>query len=167
MDNPYDRAAENLGNIPGSSTSTSRSRPGSGERILPDGAWADTRPLPGTNNMWVVVGRTSQFHMLSGEALVLRGVVGVVIPDRTALLARLESVKVRLKGTKFSYKATNDYVEATCPWGNRFHLYTPDSERFGPINLGILYVEFDVPTGSERDRAVLRGDHRGQGPCRG
>ena len=151
MDNPYDRGAENLGNITGLEH-VNLEIPDQGLAsefyLMGLGLTRDPYLFPGTNNMWVNVGRTSQFHMPSGDALVLRGVVGVVIPDRMALLARLESVKPRLKGTKFSYKATNDVVEATCPWGNRFRLHTPDAERFGPINLGIPYVEFDVPTGA-------------------
>ncbi len=103
--------------------------------------------FPGTNNMWVNVGK-SQFHMPSGEALVLRGHVGVVIPNRADLVERLKMVKPLLKGTKFAFKEHNDYVEATCPWGNKFHLYEPDTSRFGLINLGIPYVEFTVPTGT-------------------
>ncbi len=112
------------------------------------GLTRDPYLFPGTNNMWVNIGRTSQFHMPAGDALVLRGVIGLVIPDRAALLARLESVKQKLKGTKFSYEAHNDHVEATCPWGNRFHLHSPDHDRFGAISLGMPYVEFDVPTGT-------------------
>ncbi|HEX3882381.1 MAG TPA: hypothetical protein VHW66_06955 [Stellaceae bacterium] len=151
MDNPFDRGAENLGNITGLEH-VNLEIPDQGLAsefyLMGLGLTRDPYLFPGTNNMWVNVGRTSQFHMPSGEALVLRGVIGVVTPDRDQLLMRLESVKQRLKGTKFSYKAANDYVEATCPWGNRFHLHTPDPARFGAINLGIPYVEFDVPTGT-------------------
>ena len=55
-----------------------------------------------------------------------------------------------LADTKFSFKEHNDYVEATCPWGNELRLYTPDDERFGNINLGIPYVEFTVPEGTAK-----------------
>jgi hypothetical protein len=98
-------------------------------------------------NMWVNVGR-SQFHLPSGEAQVLRGHTGIVIPGRGALLDRLASVAGKLQGTAFAFSEHNDYVEATCPWGNRVRCYEPDAARFGRITLGIPYVEFEVPTGT-------------------
>src|SRR6201999_3497320 len=99
------------------------------------------------SNMWINVGR-SQFHLPSGKAQVLRGHTGIVISGRAALLNRLMSVSKKLEGTAFSYKENNDYVEATCPWGNRVRCYEPDATRFGRITLGIPYVEFVVPAGS-------------------
>ena len=56
--------------------------------------------------------------------------------------------KKELADSKFEFKEHNDYVEATCPWGNKFRLYEPDEERFGKINLGMPYVEFTVPEGT-------------------
>jgi hypothetical protein len=100
-------------------------------------------------NMWVNVGR-SQFHLPSGEPQVLRGHTGIVIEGRQALLERLASVAVKLKGTAFTFSEHNDYVEATCPWGNRVRCYEPDAARFGRITLGIPYVEFDVPVGTAK-----------------
>jgi hypothetical protein len=99
------------------------------------------------SNMWINVGR-SQFHLPSGEAQVLRGHTGIVMPGREALLGRLASVADKLDGTAFTYSEHNDYVEATCPWGNRVRCYEPDAARFGRITLGIPYVEFDVPVGT-------------------
>jgi hypothetical protein len=99
------------------------------------------------SNMWVNVGR-SQFHLPSGRAQVLRGHTALVIPDRNALLARLASVAAKLDGTAFAFDERNDHVEATCPWGNRLHVYEPDAARFGPITLGIPHVEFEVPAGT-------------------
>jgi hypothetical protein len=151
MDNPFDRSAENLGNITGLEH-VNLEIPDQGLAsdfyLVGLGLTRDPYLFPGTNNMWVNVGRTSQFHMPSGEALVLRGIIGLVIPNRQELLERLESVAGRLGGTKFAYKEHNDYVEAHCPWGNVFHLHEPDAERFGGINLGIPYVEFTVPMGT-------------------
>jgi hypothetical protein len=100
-------------------------------------------------NMWMNVGR-SQFHLPTGPAQVLRGKTGIVIEDRAALLQRLAAVKSRLADTKFSFAESNDYVQATCPWGNTVRLHEPDAERFGRINLGIPYVEFDVPAGTAK-----------------
>ncbi|HEY3890458.1 MAG TPA: hypothetical protein VGM00_00710 [Bradyrhizobium sp.] len=98
-------------------------------------------------NMWINVGR-SQFHLPSGQAQVLRGHTGIVLSGREALLGRLASVARKLEGTAFSFRENNDYVEATCPWGNRVRCYEPDAARFGRITLGIPYVEFDVPAGT-------------------
>ena len=103
----------------------------------------------GLANMWINVGK-SQFHLPTGEPWVLRGAIGLVTPDRDALLKRLDGVKKQLAGTKFAVKENNDYVEVTCPWGNRFNMHSPDVERFGAINLGMPYLEFDVPKGTAK-----------------
>jgi hypothetical protein len=99
------------------------------------------------SNMWINVGR-SQFHLPSGEPQVVRGHTGIVISGREALLERLASVAKKLDGTAFAFGEHNDYVEATCPWGNRMRCYEPDAACFGRITLGIPYVEFDVPVGT-------------------
>jgi hypothetical protein len=101
------------------------------------------------DNMWVNVGR-SQFHLPGGEPQVLRGHTGLVISGRKALLERLANVTKKLDGTKFAFREHNDYVEATCPWGNRVRCYEPDAARFGRITLGIPYVEFEVPRGAAK-----------------
>jgi len=152
MDNPFDRSAENLGNITGLEH-VNVEIPDQGLAsefyLVGCGFTRDPYLFPGTNNMWVNIGK-SQFHLPTGDALVLRGAVGIVTPDREALLHRLAGVKEKLKGTKFKFKEHNDYVEATCPWGNKLRLHSPDVERFGNINLGIPYVEFDVPAGTAK-----------------
>ena len=84
------------------------------------------------------------------RSAVLRGHTALVISGREALLQRLSSVARKLEGTRFSFNEHNDYVEATCPWGNRLPCYEPDAERFGRITLGIPYVEFDVPVGTAK-----------------
>ncbi len=99
------------------------------------------------DNMWMNVGR-SQFHLPAGKPQVLRGKTGIVIEDREALLKRLANVKPRLADTKFDFAEHNDYIQATCPWGNTIRLHEPDADRFGRITLGIPYVEFDVPPGT-------------------
>ena len=78
----------------------------------------------------------------------LRGHVGLVVPSLEELCERLGEAKKKLADTKFDCKQHNAYVEATCPWGNKFRLYEPDEERFGAINLGMGYVEFTVPEGT-------------------
>jgi hypothetical protein len=99
------------------------------------------------SNMWINAGR-SQFHLPTGQPQVLRGHTGIVIAGREALLQRLAFVRSKLDGTRFGFSEHNDYVEATCPWGNRYRIHEPDAERFGRITLGFPYVEFDVPVGS-------------------
>jgi hypothetical protein len=48
--------------------------------------------------MWVNVGR-SQFHLPGGNPQVVRGHIGIVLPDRAALLRRLTNVRKVITGT--------------------------------------------------------------------
>src|SRR4249920_780452 len=153
----FDRTAEDLGNsihlehvnvqVPDQRLATLFYVTGLGLTRDPYLMVADT-------NMWVNVGR-SQFHLPSGEPQVLRGHTGIVIPGREALLGRLASVRKKLAGTRFAFSEHNDYVEATCPWGNRVRCHEPDAARFGRITLGIPYVEFDVPVGTAKGIAAF------------
>jgi hypothetical protein len=157
MNKNFDRAAENLGNsihlehvivqVPDQRLAQLFYAAGLGLTRDPYRMVADT-------NMWINVGR-SQFHLPSGKAQVVRGHTGLVIQGRAALLDRLTRVKPKLDGTKFAFSEHNDYVEATCPWGNRMRVYEPDAGRFGRIALGIPYVEFDVPVGTAKKIAAF------------
>ncbi|MEA2946370.1 MAG: hypothetical protein QOI40_1700 [Alphaproteobacteria bacterium] len=150
MQRTFDRAAEDLGNsihlehvnvqIPDQRLATLFYAAGLG-------LTRDPAMMVGDGNMWINVGR-SQFHLPTGNPQVLRGHTGIVIAGRAALLERLAAVRTRLEGTRFDFSEHNDHVDATCPWGNRVRCYEPDPARFGPINLGIPYVEFDVPVGT-------------------
>jgi len=97
------------------------------------------------NNMWVNVG-AQQFHLPTGDPQVLRGRTGLVVRDLAVLKERLTAVQEQLKGTKFTWSDEGEYVGVTCPWGNHYHCYGPG--KFGAMNLGIPYVEFNVPAGS-------------------
>ena len=110
------------------------------------GLTRDPYLMTGVSNMWINVGR-SQFHLPSGPAQVLRGHTALVIPDRAALLSRLETVRAPLLATQFSFSEQATYIDTTCPWGNRIRCYAP-GERFGNLMLGIPYVEFEVPPGT-------------------
>ena len=101
----------------------------------------------GVDNAWINVG-TCQFHLPGGQAQVLRGAVGLVLPDLDALTARLDAVRSRLEGTAFSFVRRGAQVDVTCPWGNRLRVHAPDPARFGPVLLGMPYVELDVPVGT-------------------
>jgi hypothetical protein len=106
----------------------------------------DPYMMVGTDNMWVNVGE-QQFHLPSREQQVLRGHIGIVVPDLEDLKQRLVSLQDKLAGTAFSCRAENGHVIATCPWGNKFRCHAPGA-AFGNMTLGIPYVEFDVPPGT-------------------
>ena len=112
------------------------------------GLTRDPTLVTGVGNMWVNVGR-NQFHLPTNKPNVVRGTIGIVMPNRDRLLSRLTSVKQLLKETKFSFKAAKGHVDVTCPWGNRFRIHSP-GKRFGRVALGIAYIDFDVPPGSAK-----------------
>lgn len=146
----YDRSAEDLGNI----VALEHVNLGIADQALATvfymsglGLTRDPYMMTSIDNMWVNVGR-SQFHLPTvAKAQRLRGRIGLVIPDREALLQRLDRVKGLLGDTRFAFTERDDYVETTCPWGNRILCHDPSS-RFDGMALGMAYVEFDVPRGA-------------------
>jgi len=154
---PFDRAAEDLGNsihLEHVNVQVPDQRLATLFYVAGLGLTRDPYLMVSDTNMWVNAGR-SQFHLPSGEPQVLRGTTGLVISGREALLGRLAAVAKKLEDTRFSFREHNDYVEATCPWGNRMRVHEPDAARFGRIALGIPYVEFDVPVGTARGIAAF------------
>jgi hypothetical protein len=111
------------------------------------GLTRDPYMMIGLENMWLNAGR-QQFHTPTAPTSpqVIRGRVGVVVPDLDALAERLATIAPQLKGTKFSYKEHGDHYDVTCPWGNLF-LCHEGVEGFG-ARFGIPYVEFAVPAGA-------------------
>jgi hypothetical protein len=157
MQQTFDRAAEDLGNaihLEHVNVTIPDQRLATLFYVAGLGLTRDPYLMTSDNNMWVNVGR-SQFHLPADKPQVLRGHTGLVIAGRAALLDRLASVRKKLEDTRFAFHEHNDYVEATCPWGNRVRCHEPDAARFGPITLGIPYVEFDVPIGSARGIAAF------------
>ena len=157
MQQPFDRASEDLGNsihLEHVNVQVPDQRLAALFYVAGLGLTRDPYLMVSDTNMWVNVGR-SQFHLPSGEPQVLRGHTGIVIAGREALLARLASVAKKLGGTRFGFREHNDHVEATCPWGNRVRLHEPDAARFGHITLGIPYVEFEVPVGTAQRIAAF------------
>ncbi|MFO1081360.1 MAG: hypothetical protein U1E23_12145 [Reyranellaceae bacterium] len=149
MTRQYDRAAEDLGNIVGLehvNLQVENQVQTTLFYITGLGLTRDPYLMTSIDNMWVNVGQ-SQFHLITGKPQRLRGRVGLVLPDRAALLRRLERVRAPLAGTRFAYVERDDHVETTCPWGNTLLCHAP-SPRFGDRALGMAYVEFDVPQGS-------------------
>jgi hypothetical protein len=152
MQQHFDRALEDLGNsihLEHVNVTVPDQRLANLFYVAGLGLTRDPYLMVSDTNMWVNVGR-SQFHLPSGKPQVLRGHTGLVISGREALLDRLASVADKLDGTAFAFSEHNDYVEATCPWGNRLRCYEPDAARFGRITLGIPYVEFEVPRGTAK-----------------
>jgi hypothetical protein len=150
MQQTFDRAAEDLGNVihlEHVNVTIPDQRLATLFYVAGLGLTRDPYIMTSDNNMWVNVGR-SQFHLPTAKPQVLRGHTGIVIAGREALLGRLASVRKKLDGTRFAFSEHNDFVEAMCPWGNRVRCYEPDAARFGRITLGIPYVEFDVPVGT-------------------
>jgi catechol-2,3-dioxygenase len=148
MASQFDRAAEDLGNIVALehvNVQVEDQRPATLYYMSALGLTRDPYMMTSTDNMWANVGR-SQFHLPTGKPQVLRGKVGLVTPDRGQLLQRLERMSKPLAGTAFAFKEHNDYVETTCPWGNTIRCHDP-MER---MELGMAYVEFDVPTGTAK-----------------
>lgn len=96
----------------------------------------------GTLNMWVNLG-DQQFHLPTNSAQVVRGHVGVIVPDLDGLLKRMKFAAKGLQDTQFSCTEADDHVALTCPYGNRIKAFAPSS--FPRMDLGMPYVEFDVP----------------------
>lgn len=111
------------------------------------GLTRDPYLMTSVTNMWINVGR-SQFHLPTGEPQVVRGRIGLVMPDIEGAAARLQRVAKPLSGTRFAFKPrAGGAIDATCPWGNCIRLH-PAGKQFGRMALGMPYVEFDVPTGT-------------------
>ncbi|MGY9054584.1 MAG: hypothetical protein ACKVGZ_03075 [Alphaproteobacteria bacterium] len=146
----FDRTVEDLGNIVALehvNTRVADQQLAVTFYMMGLGLTRDPFIMTGTNNMWINVGR-SQFHLPTNpQAQVLRGHTAVVIPNRAALLTRLAAVQEALVDTNFAYAEHNDYVEVTCPWGNSIRCFEP-CERFGPMQLGMPYVEVNAPMDS-------------------
>ncbi|MBV9191251.1 MAG: hypothetical protein JOZ85_12255 [Betaproteobacteria bacterium] len=82
----------------------------------------------------------------------LRGTAGIVVPSLADLAKRLEYAGKEIKrvvgdARRFSYTVKKDCIEATDPWGTHIRCHAPGPE-YGPIELGIAYVDFDVPPGA-------------------
>ena len=102
----YDRAAQDIGNIVGLghvNTCIDDQHLATYFYITGLGYTRDPYLNTGPTNMWVNVGM-AQFHLPMGKPDVLRGVTGLVMPDRDALLNRLKRVQKPLEGTKFQFR---------------------------------------------------------------
>src|SRR4030095_1478759 len=106
----YDRSTQDLGNIvhlEHVNVRISDQRLATNYYVTGLGLTRDPFLNTGTGLMWVNVGK-SQFHLPTGEPDVLRGVTGLVVPDRSALLDRLTQVRKPLDGTKVDFRENKD-----------------------------------------------------------
>jgi hypothetical protein len=119
------------------------------------GATRDPYIFPGMENIWLNFGRT-QVHMPSRAVPPkkerLRGTAGFVVPNLDELAKRLEYAGKEMKrvvgdARAFAYTVKKDCIEATDPWGTRVRCHAP-APKYGPIDLGLVYVDFDVPPGT-------------------
>jgi hypothetical protein len=148
-DDRYDRTTQDVGNIVALEHVNVR---------IPDqqlatlfyvvglGLTRDPYLMSGLENMWVNIGQ-QQFHLPTGTPQVLRGDVGLVIPDFDELPGRLAMVKGRLEATKFAYSVEDKHVRVVSPWGNVIRCHPP-GPAFGDMTLGMPYVEFAVERGT-------------------
>jgi hypothetical protein len=151
MATPYDRTRQDLGNIvllEHVNVTIPDQRLATIFYLSGLGLTRDPYLMAGIENMWVNVGR-SQIHMPSRGPQVLRGHVGIVMPDLAALKRRLQKVAPLLTETRYAWEERDGVVEAICPWGNRYRCHAPAPE-FGDTELAIAYVAFDVPPGTAR-----------------
>ena len=149
MAKKYDRSAEDIANIVGLehvNLTVPDQRLAILFYITGMGFTRDPYLVTGVENMWVNIGR-SQFHLPIGEPQVLRGRVGLLTPNLGDLARSLKAVSGELKGTQFAFRKKKAHIDVTCPWGNQLRCHQP-GEQFGPIKLGMPYVEFDVPKGT-------------------
>jgi hypothetical protein len=120
------------------------------------GATRDPYIMPGLENIWLNFGRT-QVHMPSRAVPPrferLRGTAGFVVPNLEELKKRLDYAGKEMhrvipeRKTQFSWSEKNGAIEATDPWGTRVRCHAPSPE-YGPTELGLAYVDFDVPPGT-------------------
>ena len=159
MEHRFDRSAEDVGNVVSLehvNTCIPDQRLATLFYMSGLGLTRDPYLMTGVDNMWANVGK-SQFHLPTGAPQVVRGVVGLVLPEREALLRRLAAVKKPLEGTRFSFQEHDGYVEAVCPWGNRIRCHEP-APRFGRMALGLPYVQLTVPVGTAAAIARFYGE---------
>src|SRR5262245_39338247 len=150
-DQRYDRTTQDVGNIVGLehvNVKVPDQQLATLFYVVGLGLTRDQYLMTGLEHMWIDIGQ-QQFHLPAGSAQVLRGPVGLVIPDFDELPGGLAMVKGRLEGTEFAYSVEDKHVRVVSPWGNVIRCHPPGPD-FGDMTLGMPYVEFLV----ERDTAA-------------
>jgi hypothetical protein len=110
------------------------------------GLTRDPYLMTGLENMWINIGQ-QQFHLPTGAPQVLRGNVGLVIPDFDELPGRLAMIKRHLGATRFAYTVEDKHIHVVSPWGNAIRCHPP-GPAFGDLTLGMPYIDFSVERGA-------------------
>ena len=76
-----------------------------------------------SSSFHVNLGR-QQFHLSEGEPHVITGCFGVAVPALDTVRARAAEAAAALQGTSFACRDHGHALEATCPWGNTFFVYS-------------------------------------------
>eukprot|EP01121_Diplochlamys_sp_Union-15-3_P000207 TRINITY_DN10209_c0_g1_i1.p1 TRINITY_DN10209_c0_g1~~TRINITY_DN10209_c0_g1_i1.p1 ORF type:complete len:322 (+),score=42.09 TRINITY_DN10209_c0_g1_i1:51-968(+) len=112
--------------------------------------------------MWINIG-LQQIHLVEArEPQVISGVIGLIVPDIERVIKTLAVVENKLKNTKFSWNIMDskkfdlEYIpssgskilEVTCPWGNKFRVYSNTLNIHG--NLGLPYIELFCNPGTAK-----------------
>ncbi|MFT5014145.1 MAG: catechol-2,3-dioxygenase [Dinoroseobacter sp.] len=92
----------------------------------------------GTFNVWINAG-AQQFHLPTGKPQILRGEIGLRVPDLDRLAQRLNRLAPSLNTTRFEANLDKDSLLVTCPWGNQIRCFNK-----GEPELGIPYIELLV-----------------------
>src|SRR5262245_42409988 len=104
-DDRYDRTTQDVGNIVALEHVNVKIPDQQQATLFYVGGLGLTRDpylMTGLENMWINIGQ-QQFHLPTGSPQVLRGAVGLVIPDFEELPGRLAIVKRQLGATQFAY----------------------------------------------------------------
>src|SRR5882672_12449894 len=155
----YDRASEDVGNIvhlEHFNCCIDDQRLAVLFYVVGLGGTRDPYIFTGLENIWFNFGRT-QVHMPSRavppKAERLRGTAGFVVPSLDKLRKRLEYAGREMtrvvpeRQTLFAWHEKDGCIEATDPFGTRVRCHAPSPE-FGRTELGLVYVDFDVPPGT-------------------
>ncbi|MBI3937008.1 MAG: hypothetical protein HY323_08520, partial [Betaproteobacteria bacterium] len=138
MNAGFDRGAEDVGNLVALdhvNLAVPEQRAGMLFYVSAMGFTRDPFLMVDDENMWINVGR-QQLHLPAGAPQLLRGAIGIVVPDLAAPRARLDAARAKLPGTAFGAAEEAGTLVATCPWGNRLRCHAP-GPRFPGMTLGI------------------------------
>ena len=59
----------------------------------------------------------------------IAGSIGLVVPSLDTIRDRIADAQIVLKDTQFAIESNDgDCITLTCPWGNRFHLYSVEDD---------------------------------------
>ena len=142
----YDRTVEDLGNVVSLEHVNTR---------VPDqqlatlfyasglGLTRDPYLMTGVTNMWINVGR-SQFHLPTARRRCCAVIRELVMPGPRGPGAPAGMMSQPPRRHALSFKEHEEFVEATCPWGNRIRCYASGA-RFGRMMLGMPCVELNAP----------------------